>query len=112
MDLSTGGEEQIEGIVATEPTDPVPAIDQLENPEGATEPTNSPGTVRAQGQIRHSLVAAPGGRSFHGPSTTGSRIDRLTTKLTELAQSLSPKKPSPTDDGAGDQAAGDTSGPQ
>ncbi|MDG5484874.1 hypothetical protein [Mycolicibacterium gadium] len=92
VDLSAGGEEQIEG------TD-------------AAEPTSSPGTVRAQGQIRHSLVAAPGGRS-DGPSTPGSRIDRLTTKLTELAQSLSPKKPSSTDDGAGDQGAGDTTGTQ
>lgn len=107
------GTDGIEGIVDPGETHPGPAIDQLENQtEGATEPINSPGTVRAQGQIRHSLVAAPGGRSFHGPSTTGSRIDKLTTKLTELSQSLSPKKPSPTDDGAGDQAAGDTSDPQ
>lgn len=113
--LGTGGEEQIEAIVATGETNPGPATDQLENQtEGATEPTNSPGTVRAQGQIRHSLVTAPGGRSFHGPSTTGSRTGSLTTKLAELAQSLAPKvtkAPSSNDDGAGspgDPGAGDT----
>ncbi|MBY0291578.1 MAG: hypothetical protein K2X52_31255 [Mycobacteriaceae bacterium] len=107
VDLGTGGEEQIEEIEATGETNPSPAIDQLENQtEGATEPTNSSETVRAQGQIRHSLVAAPGGRSFHGPGTTGSRLAGLTTKLTDLAQSLSPKAPTTNDGTSGTEDAG------
>lgn len=80
--------------------------------------TDASDTVRAQGQVRGSLVATPTGQSSHPKSGTTPRTGKLNEKLAELAQSLAPKvtkAPSSNDDGAGslgDPGAGDTSGTQ
>jgi hypothetical protein len=90
-----GGEEQ--DVDSPERTNPNETIDSA--------------TVRAQGQIRQSLVAAPTGRS-QGQGATSTRGGKLTETLTALASSLSPKKPS-TNAGPADTsstAAGDSGG--
>ncbi len=101
-----GGEEQLEEGSTPEET---PA-DELTT--GAEE-LDEAGTVQAQGQVRGSLVATPGGQSSHPKSGTGPRGGNLTEKLTELAKSFSPKKPSSNGDGAastGDAGTGDSAG--
>ncbi|ORB67665.1 hypothetical protein BST47_04075 [Mycolicibacterium tusciae] len=99
-----GGEEQLEEGGVPGQTNPALTAGEL---------TDEHGTVRAQGQVRSSVVATPS----TDKTETGPRGGKLNEKLAKLAQSLSPKKPSPNadgqgDPGAGDQAAGDTSGPQ
>lgn len=91
------GEEQLEEGNVPEETTPDLTADE-------------PGAVRAQGQVRGSLVATPSGQSSYPKAGTGPRGRNLTAKLTELAQSFAPRKPSSHDDGAGDADSGDSTG--
>jgi hypothetical protein len=84
---ATGVEEPAEEGAAHEVTSP---SDELAN--GIPE-VDEPGTVRAQGQVRGSLLASPAGQSSSGKNGTGPRGAKLTEKLSELARSFGPKKP-------------------
>jgi hypothetical protein len=100
-----GGEEQVDEGGAAEGTNADLAADDLTNQSGRVdEPT---GTVRAQGQIRSSVVAAPTSHKDNGTTSRGGNLkDKINEKLADLTQSLSPKTPSSTDDGTTGDADG------
>ena len=102
-----GGEEPADGGDALEGSSP---SDELAS---GTVKVDEPGTVRAQGQVRGSLVASPAGQSSGGKSGTGPHGTTLTEKVTELARSFGPKKPSSHDEGTastGGAGSGDGTG--
>lgn len=107
-------EEQLEEPKVDELSDEAEG-ELADETEEANEATPASGLVRAQGLIRESLAAKPNGQSSQPKNGTGPRGGNLTEKLTELAQSFAPKKPSSNDDGATSTAdagagAGDSTG--
>ena len=111
-ELIQGDEKPIDDVGAThtdvEKTEVDPAVVNTDPDDTHTvTTTNTSGTVQAQGEIRSSTVATPGGSPTQTPGTTSSPGDESHEAPTDPTQAPSAQAPSTSDDGSQNTTADD-----
>jgi hypothetical protein len=107
-ELVEGDEQQIEDVVDSEKTNSEATVDDIEPDKTENVTTiDSSATVQAQGEIRSSLVATPGGASPQAQGTDNSLSDDPSEAPAEPTPA--PQEPPTNDDGA-QNATGDDNG--